>query len=196
MKRLSLSVLAAISLSGCVVQDYNMMSNDSGVPEEALSEFCPKLNCSYDKIKGNVQATISDMNTAVLLLSGKETRNIQYTWVSSSTSIIVDVFHKRLTNDWSMFSKAEIYIDRELAASIDSQTDRWVGKYNQVSSQFERIEKVRGVISLDQAKKIASADPSTVTIRFYGKDGYSDETISSDHNLLYLVRLAEAASNN
>lgn len=179
-------------LAGCTANDYAQMSKGSGLPEISLKNNCQKISCSYDKIKDRVQATANDMN-GFLSMTGSETRTIQYTWVSGSNAISIDVFSTNLYGSWSFVESAEIYIGKELAAQVTGQVDRHVGYYNDVAREHEKVEKISGVISIEDAEKIAKASYETVTIRFYGKNGYKDAELPREHNLIDVVNLAKSA---
>ncbi|MGR5238637.1 hypothetical protein [Vibrio alfacsensis] len=191
MKKIFLPLIIT-TLAGCAANDYAQMSQGSGLPETELKTNCQQISCSYDKLKDRVQATANDMN-ALLGMTGSETRTIQFTWVSGSNAISIDVFSTNLYGSWSFVETAEIYIGKELAAKVSGQVDRHVGYYNDVAREHEKVERITDVISLEEAEKIAKANYETVTIRFYGKNGYKDVELPREHNLINVVNLAKSA---
>ena len=189
------NILAAAlvsSLIGCAANDYGKMSQGSGIPETTLTQNCKEITCSYDKLKDRVQATANDMN-GFLAMSGSETRTIQYTWVSGSNQISIDVYSTALYGSWSFVESAEIYIGKEMVAKVSGQVDRIVGHYNNVANEHEKVEIISGFIGLEAAQKIAEANYKTVTIRFYGKNGYTDKELPREHDLINVVNLAKSA---
>ena len=186
-----LSVVLLGSLTGCVSNNYVKMSQGSGVPEALLTENCKPISCSYDELKDRVQATASDMNVLVAM-SGSETRTIQYTWISGNDQISIDVFSTALYGSWSFIKSAEIYVGKEMVAEVSDKVDRVIGYYNEVAKEHENIEVVSGLISIESAQKIAAAKYETVTIRFYGKNGYIDKKLPREHNLINVVNLAKS----
>lgn len=192
------SILATITiatvLAGCATNNYQQMSAGSGIQQSTLEENCKLINCSYDKLKDNVQAAANDIQVGMLLLSGNETRTIQYTWVSGWNEVSVDVFFiNNLYSEWSFVDRAEIYVDKEMVATVSGQVDRRVGSYNEVARKHEKIEQITGSISIEAAEKIAKANYENVTIRFYGKGGYQDKVLPRKHNLIHVVNLAKSA---
>ncbi|WP_298636670.1 hypothetical protein [uncultured Umboniibacter sp.] len=191
MKKLILPLVVA-TLTGCAVNDYAQMSQGSGINELELSTNCEPISCSYDKIKGRVEATASDMNV-FLSINGSETRTIQYRWVSGSNTIYIDVFSTNLYSSWSFVESAEIYIGSELVTKVSGRVDRQVGYYNDVAREHEKVERISDVISIEDAEKIANANYESVTIRFYGKNGYQDVELPREHKLINIVKLAKSA---
>ena len=191
-KNVITAALVAGTLMGCVANDYGKMSQGSGISEALLVENCKAITCSYDKLKDRVQASANDMN-GFLAISGSETRTIQYTWVSGSNQISIDVYSTALYGSWSFIESAEIYIGKNMVAKVSGQVDRIVGHYNDVAREHEKIEIISGVIDLEAAQKIAEANYETVTIRFYGKNGYTDKELPREHDLIKVVNLAKSA---
>lgn len=185
-------VILLSSLTGCISNNYVKMSQGSGVPETLLTENCKSISCSYDELKDRVQATANDMNVLVAM-SGSETRTIQYTWVSGSEQISIDVFSTALYGSWSFIESAEIYVGKEMIAKVSGKVDRVVGYYNNAAKEHENIEIISGLINIESAQKIAAAKYETVTIRFYGKNGYIDKELPREHNLINVVNLAKSA---
>ena len=192
MKNNILAVALVGSLMGCVANDYGKMSQGSGISETTLIQNCKAISCSYDKLKDRVQASANDMN-GFLAMAGSETRTIQYTWISGSNQISIDLYSTTLYGSWSFVDSAEIYIGKEMIAKVSGQVDRIVGHYNDVAKEHEKIEVVSGVIGIEAAKKIAEANYESVTIRFYGKNGYTDKELPREHDLINVVKLAESA---
>lgn len=194
MKLTNFITIATLSMLvvGCATNNYSAMSQGSGVPESSLVSNCKGISCSYDKLKDNVQASASDMNV-LFAMNGNESRTIQFTWVSGSKNIIVDLYSVELYGSWSFIDSAEIYVGKEVVAKISGKVDRIVGTYNNVAKEHEKVEVVSGVISLEQAEKIASAEYKNVTIRFYGKNGYKDTPLPRAHKLINVVLLAKSA---
>lgn len=64
--------------------------------------------------------------------------------------------------------------------------------YNNVAREHEKVEVVHGVISIEQAEKIASLEYKNVTIRFYGKNGYKDAPLPRAHKLINIVNLVKS----
>ncbi|KAF7764682.1 hypothetical protein PCIT_b0728 [Pseudoalteromonas citrea] len=167
------------------------MSQGSGIPEAALTQNCKPISCSYDKLKDRVQASANDMNV-LLAMGGSETRTIQYTWVSVNNQISIDLYFKALYGSWSFVDSAEIYIGKEMVAKVSGQVDRVVGSYNDIAKEHQKVEVISGVIGIEAAKKIAQANYESVTIRFYGKNGYTDKELPRKHELINVVKLAES----
>ncbi len=193
MKTRNILAAALVStLAGCAANDYGKMSQGSGVPEALLATNCKVVSCSYDKLKDRVQASANDINH-FLAMGGSETRTIQYTWVSGSNRISIDVYSTALYGSWTFVKSAEVYIGKEMVAKVAGQVDRIVGSYNTVAKESEKIEIVSDVISIEAAQRIAEADYKTVTIRFYGKNGYKDVELPREHNLINVVNLAKSS---
>ncbi len=192
IKLLTLGFSASL-LAACATTNFPQMSKATGLPVETLSQYCQGIRCHYDDLKENVQATANDQNVALLLFGG-ETRTMQFDWVSGTfpDKVTMTVFHTTLYGSWTFIRYAEVYVEKEMIAKIEGHVDRVVGKYNDVAQDHENIESVRGVISLQEAEKIASADPSTITIRFYSDSGYSDIKPPRPHKLINVIELAKA----
>ncbi|WP_024608811.1 hypothetical protein [Pseudoalteromonas sp. TAB23] len=185
-------VLALVGvLAGCVTNDYAKFSAESGLSEESLTKNCKEITCTYDELKDRVQATANDSNV-MFLLAGSESRTIEYTWVSGNNQIAVDVFSVALYGSWSFYDKAEIYIEKEMVAELSGRTERIIGSYNESAREHEKIEIVSGFLDFETAQIIAEANYETVTIRFYGKDGYHDEKLPRKHDLINVVNLAQS----
>ena len=190
---IGLAVYLALMMAGCgATLKTNQASQALGVPAAELDRLCKKIECFYDELKGNLEAAASDVNSFVAL-AGNESRVISFSYVSGNPGISVDVYHVYLYGDWNFDEYAEIYIGKEMVAKIDGQVKRIVGSYNNIANEAEKIERIHGVIDFDTAEKIAKASPKTVTIRFYGQDGYNDVKPGS-HNLADLVALARTLS--
>ncbi len=196
MKIKNISTIIALSAlaMGCATNNYNLMSQGSGIPESALLENCKGISCSYDELKGNVQASYSDISS-LMAINGNETRTIQFTWVSGSKNIHVDLYRVlELYSEWAFVESAEIYVGKEVVAEISGSVDRIVGTYDNILKEHEKIEVLSGLISIEQAEKIASAEYKNVAIRFYGKNGYKDKFIGPrTQKLINVVRLAKSA---
>lgn len=194
MNRITLYILicSLVVLIGCAsTHNYQQMSEGSGVPLSVLEANCSGITCTYDKLKDRVQASASDMNL-LFALNGNESRTIQFTWVSGSDSIHVDLFSVALYGSWSFIKSAEIYVSKEMIAEVSGSIDRVVGTYNSIAKEVEKVEVVSGYISLDSAMKIAEAPYEAVTIRFYGKNGYTDSTLPRQHKLINVVKIAKS----
>ncbi len=178
-------------LAGCASNDYAKFSANSGISEESLTKYCKEIRCTYDELKCRVQASANDSNV-MYLLAGSESRTIEYTWVSGNNTISIDVFSVGLYGSWSFYDKAEIYIEKEMVAELSSKVDRVVGKYNETAREHEKIEIISGSLDFETAQKIAQANHDTVTIRFYGKNGYKDEKLPRKHDLINVVNLAKS----
>jgi|GEM_PF-1130004 len=126
-------------------------------------------------------------------LNGNKSRTIQFSWVSGSKNIGIDLYSVTPYGTWSFIHSAEIYIGKEAVAKISGNVDRTVGTYNNIAKEHEKVEVIHGIISVAQAEKIANADYKNVTIRFYGKNGYVDATLPRDHKLINVVNLAKSA---
>ena len=179
-------------LGGCASLDFQQMSAGSGLPETALQNNCKSITCSYDELKDRVQVSANDMNI-LLALNGGETRTIQYTWVSGSEYISVDVFLTSLYGSWSFVEEAEIYVGKKMVAKVSGQVDRIIGAYNEIAGEVEKTEMISGVIPVQVAEEIAAANHEEVTIRFYGKNGYEDKKLPRKHKLIQVVNLAKSA---
>lgn len=190
--KLSVLAIAAALATGCATNDYSAMSQGSGLQAVSLSTNCKEITCSYDKLKDRVQASASDMNV-LFALNGNESRTIQFTWVSGSKDISVDLYSVALYGTWSIIDSAEIYVGKEAVAKISGGADRTVGTYNKVAKELEKIEVIHGKLSFEQAEKIAGAEYKNVTIRFYGKNGYKDAPLPRSHKLINVVNLAKSA---
>ena len=131
----------------------------------------------------------------IYALNGNESRTIQFTWVSGSSSkdISVDLFRVGLFDSWLNIDSAEIYIGKEVVARVEGSVERIVGVYNSAAKEHEKIEIIRGVLGIEQAEKIASANYKDVTIRFYTKGGYKDVTLPRTHKLINFVNLGKSA---
>lgn len=186
-----LSTLIALSVVGCAANDYAQMSQGSGIPENVLKTNCEPILCSYDKLKDRVQATANDMNS-FLSMTGSETRSIQFTWVSGTNAISIDVFLTNLYSGWSFVESAEIYVGKELVTTVSGQVNRYIGYYNDVANEHEKVEIITDVISISDAEKISNASYEMVTIRFYGKNGYIDVVLPREHDLINVVSLARS----
>jgi len=176
-----------------IAADYAAMSKGSGVPESALKSYCKKIDCKYDKLKDTVQATASDAG-GIGVLGGSESRTLQFTWVSGSSAMLVNIYDViNLYQDaWHFVESAEIYVGKEMLVKVSGSVDRQVGAYNTVAKKAEKVEVVSGVIPLDIAERVAAADPKQVTIRFYTKNGYVDKEGVRAHKLENVVLLAKA----
>ena len=194
MNKKLLAVMASTSLlmTGCAMHDYSKMSAGSGVPEAALAKHCPQIRCSYDKLKDRVEARASD-GSMLYAMNGMESRTIQYSWISGSNAIAMDLILTSLYESWAFIDSAEIYVGKEMVAKVDGQVERVVGVYNDVAGEHEKVETLSTVIDFETAKKIAQADYHNVTVRFYGKNGYRDIELTREHNLINLVQLASAS---
>jgi len=191
IKKILTAILVG-TLAGCASYDYGKMSQESGVPKSLLAENCKAISCSYDKLQGRIQATANDMNSFMGRPSS-ESRTIQYRWFSDSNKIIIDVFLTALYARWSFIESAEVYVGTEMIAKISGKVDRVVGHFNYAVKAHEKVEIISDVINLEAAQKIAEANHETVTIRFYGKNGYIDKELPRKHSLLNVVNLAKSA---
>ena len=193
MKNLLIIICFSIFFLGCAgggISNYKNASTELGVSEKELREMCKGVTCHFDDLKGRLEVTANDTNTFVAL-AGNESRTIQYSWVSGSDSIQIDAFHVFLYGSWKFDEYAEIYIDRDMIIKLSGDVRRVVGEYNQYAGDHEQSEIITDYIPLETARKIANADPETVTIRFYGKDGYNDVKLPRKHNLIQVVKIAE-----
>ncbi|BDR12940.1 hypothetical protein [Vibrio sp. STUT-A11] len=190
MKKTTL-LIAVAALAGCASNDYKQMSVGSGLSEQALKANCEQITCVYDQLKDNVQATANDQNI-MFALNGMESRTIEFTWVSNSNQIIAEVFNVTLYGTWNFSDSAEIYVGKEMVAKISGTKNSYVGTWNDVAQEHEKIETVRDVISVEQAEKIANANYEEITIRFYGKNGYKDVKPQRENNLGNVVNLVKA----
>lgn len=182
--------VTSVSVAASKFADW---SKGSGIPEPVLAQYCKKITCTYDKLKDRVQATASDAGGMPLAYGG-ESRGIEFTWVSSLDSITItlfDVINPRI-DSWHQVSRAEIYIGKEVLIDLTGSVDRRIGYYNDASRSHERIETISTQITIDQARQIATADPESVTIRFYGASGYADKEKLRKHHLLNVVELASS----
>ncbi|MCL1146222.1 hypothetical protein L2747_09465 [Shewanella marinintestina] len=191
-KNVITAMLLIGTLAGCVANDYGKMSRGSGVSETLLVENCESIICSYDKLKDRVQATANDMN-GFLAISGAETRTIQYTWVSDTNNISINLYSTALYGSWSFIDSAEVYVGKDMIAKVSGSVDRIVGYYNEVAGEHEKVEILTGIIDVEAAQKIAEANYENVTVRFYGKDGYKDKELPREHDLIKVVNLAKSA---
>ena len=107
--------------------------------------------------------------------------------------ISIDLYSTTLHSGWAFVDSAEIYIGKEMIAKVSGQVERIVGHYNESAREHEKTEIVSGTIGIETAKRIAEANYKSVTIRFYGKGGYTDKELPRKHNLINVVKLAESA---
>lgn len=185
-------ILIAGTLIGCTANDYGKMSRGSGISEVLLVENCKDITCTYDKLKDRIQVIANDMSV-FLSISDSETRTIQYTWISGSNQISVDVFLTTLYGTWSYVEYAEVYIGKNMVAKLSGRADQVLGYFDDSAKEHEKIETVTGVIDIDTAFKIAEANYEKVTIRFYGKSGFTDLELPREHKLMNVVNLAKAS---
>jgi len=171
---------------GCVSMDYNKLSQGSGVPENVLAKNCPNINCSYDNLEDRLQVGAQDFSFTSAFV-GSQSWSIKYDWVSSWDKILVKVATTSLYSGWKHVKTADIYIGKEKVASLDGGKDSFVGKYNDVAKKHELVEIVEGFVDIAIAERIARTSRENVTIRFYSKNGYTDEKIRNDHSRLIQV---------
>ena len=171
--------------------NYDKAATQSGVEQDTLKRLCKGITCDYDDLKDRIEARASDGGGFMSAMGGTEDRKMELAWVSGWTDVELTVFDVFLYGSWKFNEKAELYIDKEKVADIDGSVSQDLGTYNQVANEHEKIESISKRISIETARKIAEADPKTITIRFYSKDGYSDVKPSSKHNMIQIVKLAE-----
>ena len=193
MKRILLLFLC-FALLGCATIDYEKMSNGAGIPMELLKTNCKKALCSYDDLKDNVQVSVNDENM-IYALTDIESKTIEFTWVSSWDKIKVRLYYVRLYGPWEFIESAEIYINKDMVAEVKGEVDRHVGKYKDSANEYEKIEIAQDYISIEQARLIAEAPHKSVTIRFYGDDGYIDQKLPRKHNLIKVVNIASSINH-
>ncbi|MDO6445946.1 hypothetical protein Q4493_09195 [Colwellia sp. 1_MG-2023] len=186
-------ILIAGTLIGCSANDYGKMSRGSGISEALLVENCKDIICRYDNLKDRIQVIANDMSV-FLSFSDSETRTIQYTWISGSNQISIDVFLTTLYGNWSYVEYAEVFIDKNMVAKVSGRADQVLGYFDDSVNEHEKIETLTGVIDIDTAFTIAKANYEKVTIRFYGKSGFTDLELPREHKLMKLVNLAKSSN--
>jgi len=192
MNKIIIALFLSIAFVGCGGNiDYDKAATQTGVEQETLKRLCKGITCNYDDLKDRIEVTANDGNSFLTAMSGNENRKIEFTWVSGWEEIEITVFDVFLYGSWHFDEYAEIFINKEMVVKIDGQVDRIVGKYNDVASDHEQIEKVSRMVKISTARRIAEADASKITIRFYGKKGYTDVNLSGSNNLIQAVKLAE-----
>lgn len=184
-------ICIALILCGCATTNLNKLSQQSIVPQEVLAQNCSGINCSYDDLEDRLQVSAYDTNV-LYALSGYHSWSIGYVWVSSWDQIKIEVATTGLYTGWKFVKSADIYVGKEKVASLNDSHDQIVGKYNDVAREHELIEIVNGFVNKDVAERIALAPRENVTIRFYGKDGYTDEKIKNEHSLIQVVNIAKS----
>lgn len=171
--------------------DIEAWSKATGINAAAIKAHCKRIDCRFDALNDRLQVSGSDRSEFVNGMSGAETRTLEFTWMSGSDNILalaVDVID--LYGEWDQVERAEIYVGKELIAKLSDAPNQKLGPFNEIAKVYFRAEYVRGVISMDQARTIASADRKNITVRFYGRDGYKDQKMRRDHKLAEVIALA------
>ncbi len=193
MKKVVVVLLSLLSLTACKTTEKTRIewASKTGLSEQAINENCESMfvYCKFDKLKDTLQIEGSDVS-GVLSLSGASAYNVNFTWVSSSSYISAYAIYSG-HKGWIFADSAEIYVGKNKVAKLSSKVTRETGEYNEILGGVEVQERVYGALSFEQAKIIASAEPSDVTIRYYGRDGYTDaEGLNKNHDLMNVVNLA------
>ncbi len=190
MKNIILILTFATLITGCRAgANYQQISAATGYDKAIIEKYCKGISCHLDELKGNLQATASDSNT-FLSMTGHESRAIEYNWVTGWKNISIDLFSVNLYDNWSGYNKVEVYVGKEMVATVSSKSSMTIGYYNEYARKVEKIERVSGYISFEQAKKIALSHYSQVTLRFYSSDGYNDIKLQREHSLIQVVNIA------
>lgn len=198
MKKILLAGIALLSLSACQTTGNSAeWSAATNIPQQIIDENCKGayVKCDYDKLKDNLEISVMDYSSAALIFGSLKPYNLEMSWVSGNNLIRAAALYEGTDGDWIYAQKAEIYIGKDVVAVLDGDRTTEVGDYNNISG-VTVYELMKGTLTVDEAHKIASANPENVTVRFYGRDGYTDsEGLTKDHNLMNVVNLAKGSSN-
>ncbi len=190
MKNIILILIFTALITGCRTgATYQQISAATGYDQAIIKKYCSDISCKLDELKGNLQATANDSN-AFLSMTGHESRTIEYNWLTGWKDISIDLFSVDLYDNWNGYNKVEVYVNKEMVATVSGKSNMITGYYNESARKVEKIERVSGSISFEQAKKIALAPYSQVTLRFYGNNGYSDVKLQREHSLIQVVNIA------
>lgn len=190
------SLLAlSMVLVGCQSTKLNTSVIDSSgyvVDSTVLKQYSNLV--VTDELEGRFYYTGSDFDDWVL---GQAYRRVNFTYHpdSKNKAIIADV--RTMQKNWIYADSVTIFVGK------DKVVDKWEsGKYTNTSivpggSLGDTVythEHFQIPLSFQDANKIASANPSTITLRFYGEQGYVDEKLytNSWNNIGGVVKLAEA----
>ena len=169
--------------------DYKKMSIATDINLEQLKSKCKEIECSYDKLKNKFQVNVSDENFGKSFISGGlETRTIDMAWVNGWDFVSTTVYSAGRYVGHEFFKYAEVYVKTEMVAKLDTNSNSKTGSYDKTYG-YETIRTVNGTMSINSAIKIANAQYTDVTIRFYSNDGYIDVPLQREHNLSKLTQL-------
>jgi hypothetical protein len=199
VKRLILPVALTMALVGCQSTQLNTSVIDSSgyiVDKQLLAQYSDLV--VTDELEGRFYYTGSDFDDWLL---GQAYRKINFTYHpdSQDNSIYVDV--RTMQQNWIHADSVTIFVGK------DKVVEKWKnGKYTNTSivdggslpDTVYTHEHFKIPLSIQAAKKISDADPDTVTLRFYGEQGYVDEKIhplGAWNNLAGVVKLAETTKS-
>lgn len=199
MRNVIAPLLLSMVLVGCQSTQLNTSVIDSSgyaVDGVVLDKYSNLV--VTDELEGRFYYTGSDYDDWLL---GQAYRKVNFTYHpdSKENTILVDV--RTMQQNWVHADAVTIFVGKEKVV------EKWRnGKYTNTSivpggSAPDTVythEHFKIPLSIQDAKKIANADPSTITLRFYGEQGYVDEKLHMAFawsNLSGVVKLAEATKN-
>lgn len=192
MKQVTLVLLMFGAVAGAWADDGFELPG--AVSPEVYEAVCrhSAVHCEEDELEGRVQARVTNaggfavFNAAMI---GAHPWDLSYIWVSGRDMVRAEAAIKTLYGSWKFVDRAAIYVGKQRVAELSGRARRDTGYYNSSARTHELVERVSGMISLDAAEQIASAEEA-VTIRFYGDEGYSDVEVKHLDKLMPVVDLA------
>lgn len=190
----------SLSLLGCqsTSTKLNMSVIDSSgytVDSAVLNEYSDLV--VTDELEGHFYYTGFDYDEFIL---GKSYRIVNFIYHPDLKEKVITADVRTMQRDWIHADSVSIFVGK------DKIVDKWRdGRYTNTSivsggslpDTVYTHEHFKIRLSIQDAKKIANAEPSTITLRFYGEQGYVDQKLHmalSWSNILGVVKLAEATS--
>lgn len=189
-------LVLSIALFGCQSTKFNKSVIDSSgytVDSAVLNKYSDLV--VTDELEGNFYYTGSDYDDWIL---GSSYRIVKFTYHPDSKEKVITADVRTMQEDWIHADSVSIFVGK------DKIVDKWRdGKYTNTSivsggslpDTVYTHEHFKIKLSIQDAKKIANAEPSAITLRFYGEQGYVDEDLNmafSWSNISGVVKLAEA----
>ncbi|NGN98416.1 hypothetical protein G5S52_12380 [Grimontia sp. S25] len=195
VKSLIVSIVLSFSLLGCQSKKLNTAVIDASeysVDGTLLTKYSNLV--VTDELEGRFYYTGSDFDDWLL---GEAYRKINFTYHpdSGENTILTDVRTMQL--NWIHADSVTIFVGKEKIVANWKEgryTNTSIVDGGSLGNTVYTHEHFKIPLSMRDAKKIATASPGTVTIRFYGEQGYVDEKIhpmTSWENLLGVINLAE-----
>lgn len=191
--------LSIILIASCASNGRNTSEFAHAAGEENADLYanaCKIIECNYDSLEGQLEVVGVDRNpTLIDRLSGSFPHNLEFTWISGSPMIRVDAIYAS-TDGWMFLEEARIYSGKTIVATLNNLHSREIGYYNESVQSHETIERMTGVLSINEAASIAATEPGQLTIRFVGRDGYRDRAINDTKQLAAVVQIAATGTSS